>query len=109
MGSDDVSLKGDAEKGRAELSIGDQMYARTFTRTDGTVTATGDPDLDDSDIANPFAFLLESNEARRAVALATTSANSSCVRSTRMPSGPRFASSKRRKVGSTTSSPNSIL
>ncbi|WP_251344299.1 archaea-specific SMC-related protein [Haloplanus halophilus] len=68
MGSDRVSLKGDAQEGRVELALGGETYTRTLTRTDGTVTTGGDPYLDDPELADLFAFLLESNEARRAVA-----------------------------------------
>ncbi|GAB6862257.1 AAA family ATPase [Haloplanus litoreus] len=67
MGSDDVSLKGDATEGRAELTLDGDRYTRTLTRTNGTVTAGGNPYLDDPELADLFAFLLESNEARRAV------------------------------------------
>ena len=68
MGSDNASLKGDADEGYAELAIAGDEYTRTFTRTNGGVTADGDPYLDDATVADLFAFLLESNDARRAVA-----------------------------------------
>jgi predicted nucleic acid-binding Zn-ribbon protein len=68
LGSDTVSLKGDADEGHVELTIGDTTYTRTLTRQNGTVTTTGEPYLDDPTVADLFAFLLESNEARRAVA-----------------------------------------
>jgi len=69
LGSDGVSLKGDAEEGRIELALGGEEYVRTLTRTNGTVTAGGNPYLDDAELADLFAFLLESNEARQAVAM----------------------------------------
>jgi predicted nucleic acid-binding Zn-ribbon protein len=68
LGSDTVSLKGDADEGRVELTIGDTTYSRTLIRQNGTVTTTGEPYLDDPTVADLFAFVLESNEARRAVA-----------------------------------------
>jgi chromosome segregation ATPase len=68
LGSDTASLKGDAEQGRVELTIGDSTYTRTLTRENGIVTTSGEPYLDDATVADLFAFLLESNEARRAVA-----------------------------------------
>ena len=68
LGSDHVSLKGDAEKGHVELAIGNTTYTRTLTRESGTVTTSGEPYLDDPTVADLFAFLLGSNEARRAVA-----------------------------------------
>ena len=67
LGSERVSLKGDADEGHVELTIGDATYTRTLTRQNGTVTASGEPYLDDPTVADLFAFLLESNEARRAV------------------------------------------
>jgi predicted nucleic acid-binding Zn-ribbon protein len=68
MGSDDASLKADADEGRVELGVGEERYVRTFTRQNGTVTTDGDPFLDDPELADLFAFLLESNESRRSVA-----------------------------------------
>ncbi|ELZ27009.1 Chromosome segregation protein (Spc25, Csm1, Pcs1) [Halosimplex carlsbadense 2-9-1] len=67
LGSDNVSLKGDADEGRVELTVGDETYTRTLTRQSGTVVTNGDPYLDEAEIADLFVFLLESNEARRAV------------------------------------------
>ncbi|MFC7157511.1 archaea-specific SMC-related protein [Halomarina halobia] len=67
-GSNGASLKGDADEGSVELAIGDETYTRRLTRTDGSLTFSGDPYLDDADVADLFAFLLESNEARLAVA-----------------------------------------
>ncbi|QSG04799.1 DNA sulfur modification protein DndD, ATPase [Halapricum desulfuricans] len=66
-GSRDVSMKGDAEKAEVTLTIGDSTYRRRLTRRNGTVTFDGEPYLDDPELADLFAFLLESNEARRAV------------------------------------------
>jgi len=67
LGSEEVSLKGDAEEGRVELELGGETYERTFTRTGSGVVAEGDQYLDDPELADLFAFLLKSNEARRAV------------------------------------------
>jgi len=67
LGSDDVSLKGDADEGHVELTIGDETYTRDLVRQNGTVVTGGDPYLDDPELADLFVFLLESNEARRAV------------------------------------------
>ncbi|MFC4541307.1 archaea-specific SMC-related protein [Halosolutus amylolyticus] len=68
LGSDRVSLKADADEGGATLSFGDETYHRSLQRGGGTVVTDGDPYLDDPELADLFAFLLESNEARRAVA-----------------------------------------
>ena len=67
LGSDDVSLKGDADEGRVELVVGDETYTRTLSRRGAGVALDGDPYLDDSETADLFAFLLERNEAREAV------------------------------------------
>ncbi|MFD1511900.1 archaea-specific SMC-related protein [Halomarina rubra] len=68
LGSNQASLKGDASDGEVELSVGDATYTRTLSREGGEVVYGGDPYLDDSTVADLFAFLLESNEARQAVA-----------------------------------------
>ncbi|MGQ5517139.1 archaea-specific SMC-related protein [Halococcus saccharolyticus] len=68
LGSERVSLKGDADHGEVELTLGDDTYTRTLERRNGTVVFDGDPYLEDTEAAELFAFLLESNEARQAVA-----------------------------------------
>jgi len=68
LGSDRVSLKGDASEGSVTLTVGDETYTRTLERTESGVAFGGDPYLDDPGVADLFAFLLENNEARRAVA-----------------------------------------
>jgi DNA repair exonuclease SbcCD ATPase subunit len=68
LGSRQGSLKGDAEEGGVTLDIGDERYTRTLTRQNGSVVFSGDPFLDDPTLADLFAFLLEDNAARRAVA-----------------------------------------
>ncbi|WP_122088389.1 archaea-specific SMC-related protein [Halalkalicoccus subterraneus] len=67
LGSERASLKGDAERGRVEMYVGDRTYTRTLVRNNGTVAFGGEPYLDRPQIADLFAFLLESNDARRAV------------------------------------------
>lgn len=68
LGSDNISMKGDANEAAVELELGDDCFQRTLTRDDETVSLSGDPYLDDPVLADLFAFLLESNEARRTVA-----------------------------------------
>ncbi len=68
MGSDQATLKGDADTGSVELSIGGESYERRLKRTGGTVQFEGESYLDDPAVADVFAFLLETNEARRSVA-----------------------------------------
>jgi predicted nucleic acid-binding Zn-ribbon protein len=67
LGSDDVTLKGSAESGLARLTIGDETYERHLQRQNGNLVLEGDPYLDDSTIADLFAFLLEDNPIRRAI------------------------------------------
>jgi DNA repair exonuclease SbcCD ATPase subunit len=68
LGSDRASLKADAEEGKAILELGDETYERTLSRRNGAVVTDGEPYLENPELADLFAFLLESNEARRAVA-----------------------------------------
>ncbi|MFB6268783.1 MAG: archaea-specific SMC-related protein [Halobacterium sp.] len=67
MGSDNVTVKGDADDARVELSLDGETYTRELRRRSGTVVTDGDPYLDDPELADLFAFLLESNDVRRAV------------------------------------------
>lgn len=68
MGSTQATLKGDAEEGYVQLNIGQEKYKSGLTQAGDTVYISGDTYLDDASIADLFAFLLESNEARQAVA-----------------------------------------
>jgi chromosome segregation ATPase len=69
MGSSNATVKGDANEGRVEVEIDDTRLERTLhVAPDGTVEANGDGLVDDPPVADLFAFLLEANEARRAVA-----------------------------------------
>lgn len=67
MGSNRVSLKGDRDEGSVELTIDGETYTRRLVREGDDVRFEGDPYLDDVTEADLFAFLLEFNEARRAV------------------------------------------
>lgn len=68
LGSDDVSMKADAEQANVELTVNGETYTRTFERRQGTVQTGGEPYLSDPTVADLFTFLLESNELRQAVA-----------------------------------------
>ena len=69
MGSTQPTLKGDTDEGRVELTLGDETYTRTLTRTgENGVRFEGEPYLANASVADRFAFLLETNDARRAVA-----------------------------------------
>jgi chromosome segregation ATPase len=67
LGSDDATLKGDADRGEVTLHTDDAAYSRTLVRSGDGVAFRGDPYLDDPEVADTFAFLLEANPARRAV------------------------------------------
>ena len=67
LGSDQVSVKGDADEAFVELEINGETYTRKLSRNGSMIQATGEPYLDGPKLADLFAFLLESNEARRAV------------------------------------------
>ena len=68
LGSENVSIKRDADEAHIELQLGDETYTRTLRRRNGTIVADGTPFLDDPELGDLFAFLLEMNEARQAVA-----------------------------------------
>ena len=68
LGSDDVSIKADADTATVELDIKGKTYTRTLKREGRAITDEGDSYLEDPTLADLFSFLLESNEARRAVA-----------------------------------------
>jgi chromosome segregation ATPase len=67
LGSDNVSLKADAQLGEVTLQTASGTYSRRLERQNGSVVDSGSPYLDDPTLADLFAFLLESNEARLAV------------------------------------------
>jgi chromosome segregation ATPase len=67
IGSDNATIRGDADEGRVELTIGDTTYTRTLRRTDGRVVTGGNPYQEDATLADLFAFLIEGNDARQAV------------------------------------------
>lgn len=67
MGSRLATLKGDANEGRIRMEYGGETYERKLTQTENGVKFTGDAYLDDPEVANLFAFLLETNEARQSI------------------------------------------
>jgi len=68
MGSDQASLKANADQGSVRLTLGGTEYERTLERAGNSVLFEGDGYLEDPSVAELFAFLHETNEARRAVA-----------------------------------------
>jgi DNA repair exonuclease SbcCD ATPase subunit len=69
LGSDEVAVKGNADEGLVEMTIGDRTFTRRLYREDGRTRTEGDPYLADATLANLFVFLLETNDARQAVAM----------------------------------------
>ncbi|MFC6719791.1 archaea-specific SMC-related protein [Natrialbaceae archaeon GCM10025810] len=67
LGSENVTVKADADEAHVKLTTGDETYTRTLTKSNGTIRTSGDPYLENPIVADLFAFLLESNEIRRAV------------------------------------------
>jgi DNA repair exonuclease SbcCD ATPase subunit len=68
LGSSQASLKADAKEGAATLKFGNKTHEQTLHRQNGVVVSEGNSYLENPELADLFAFLLESNEARRAVA-----------------------------------------
>jgi predicted nucleic acid-binding Zn-ribbon protein len=68
VGSDRASLKADADSGMVTLTIDGETYTRELTGSNGRVRFDGEPYLDETTEADLFAFLLEDNKARQAVA-----------------------------------------
>jgi DNA repair exonuclease SbcCD ATPase subunit len=68
LGSDWTAIKGDAKQGRVSLTLGEQTCERQLTRAEDGIVSSGDGLLADPELAELFAFLLEDNEARQAVA-----------------------------------------
>lgn len=58
-GSNEISFKADADEEKVELSINDQRYSRILTRDQDSIHFEGEPYLDDSTVADLFAFLIE--------------------------------------------------
>jgi predicted nucleic acid-binding Zn-ribbon protein len=67
LGSSNVSVKGDADEAKVKFEFNGRTYERTLRRENGTVVSSGDSYLDNVELAELFAFLLESNEARQTV------------------------------------------
>lgn len=67
VGSEAVTMKGDADEAEVSLTIGDSTYRRELYRRNNAVTFEGEPYLDDPELTDLFAFLLDSNEARQAI------------------------------------------
>jgi chromosome segregation ATPase len=68
MGSSNASLKADADEGGVTLEIGGETFERSLERTNGNVTFSGNGYLENPEVGDLFAFLLENNEARQSVA-----------------------------------------
>ncbi|WP_256301727.1 archaea-specific SMC-related protein [Haloarchaeobius salinus] len=66
-GSENFSIKANADRASVEMTIDSETYERTLVRKNGTIRTSGNPYLSDATLADLFAFLLESNPARRAI------------------------------------------
>ena len=67
LGGTEATLKSDADEGKATLTLGDDEFTRTYTRTSSGVTPEGTPYTDAEILVDYFSTLLENNPARRAV------------------------------------------
>lgn len=67
MGGDRFTLKGDAADEYEQMEFGDTVVERRFKRQNGSLSMSGDGYLDDPEVAEWFAFLIEENEAHRAL------------------------------------------
>lgn len=67
LGSERVTMKGDADEARVELTLGGETYTRYLRRGSAGLVTEGEPFLNDPTVADLFAFLLESSDARQAV------------------------------------------
>jgi chromosome segregation ATPase len=67
LGTDSYTLKSDADAGEVSLTVEGRTYVRKIHRENGHLETEGNPYLDEPDVADLYAVLLESNEIRRAV------------------------------------------
>jgi DNA repair exonuclease SbcCD ATPase subunit len=67
IGSERATLKGDADEGHVTLNVNGQTYTRTLSRAGENLHFSGDPLLDDPELADLYAFLLSDNEVRQTI------------------------------------------
>jgi chromosome segregation ATPase len=67
VGSEQASIKGDADRAEVSLELDGETYTRTLRRSGDAVVAEGDAFVSDPEVADLFAFAFGWNEARRAV------------------------------------------
>lgn len=67
LGGTAATVKSDANKGEITLTIGDEKYSQTYTRTGNSITTDGETYTDNETLVDLFITLLEGNPARRAV------------------------------------------
>lgn len=56
LGSDHVSIKSDADQGSVTLEFDGDTYTCELTRTNSGISFTGDPYLNDPQLADLFVF-----------------------------------------------------
>ena len=54
LGSDDISMKADADEASVDLTLDGETYTRRLERQNGTVHLSGEPYLEDSTLADLF-------------------------------------------------------
>jgi len=67
LGGTATTLKSDADEGHVTLTLGDDRFTRTITRTATGIERDGTPYTDAETLVDSFVTLLEDNPARRAV------------------------------------------
>jgi DNA repair exonuclease SbcCD ATPase subunit len=67
LGGTAPTLKSDADEGHVTLTLGDEEFTRTVTRTGAGIERDGTPYTDAETLVDSFVTLLEDNPARRAV------------------------------------------
>lgn len=67
LGGTAATLKSDADEGKITLTIGNDEYTQTYTRTGNSVTIAGESYTDNEMLVNLFITLFEDNPARQAV------------------------------------------
>jgi predicted nucleic acid-binding Zn-ribbon protein len=67
LGGSEATLRSNADEGRVSLTIGDEEYTRTYTRTGSGVSTGGEPFSDAPELVDRFVSLFGDNDVRRAV------------------------------------------
>lgn len=71
LGSERVAIRGDADEAEVTLTLNEDTHSRKLRRQGTAIVTEGEPLLENPTLSDLFAFLTESNEARRAVSTDT--------------------------------------